>query len=248
VRISVIALTPLLSGLMWSAALVVDPGPLAPGSVLLVGVGLIGTAAVGGAGLMLSPGRWSKLTTAAAAVIGVAVAVVRPLDMWWVAALLATGLSVVVLFTSATTRVAQRPAPMSGVPPRAVLLPLVLIGFPAVLGLAAWDDPSWGTLAAGLTAPVAALWYARVFPGGLVVARVAWPLLAIGLSITQPPMPAWVSAAGGALVATIAWHPSVKLAFHPPREVGTRYSIPPELAPREVLDAANLDEGGNPRE
>jgi hypothetical protein len=124
---------------------------------------------------------------------------------------------------------------------------LTLIGFPAVLGLAAWDVPSWATLVTGLSAPVAALWYARVLPGGLPMVRVLWPGLAFGLAITQAPVPGWVSAVGGALVAVIAWHPSVKIAFHPPRETGTRLPIPPELAPREILEAADLDEWGKPR-
>ena len=91
-----------------------------------------------------------------------------------------------------------------------------------------------------------ALWFARVFPGGLYAVRILWPALAIGLSFTQWWAPAIVSVISGAAVAVLAWHPSVGVAFHPPREVGTVYPIPPELAPREVLDSAELDEHGRP--
>jgi hypothetical protein len=99
----------------------------------------------------------------------------------------------------------------------------------------------------GLTAPLAALWFARVFPGGLLAIRVLWPILSIGLAFTQWLAPAIVSLFGGISIAILAWHPSVAVAFHPPRERGTVYPIPPELAPRDVLDSANLDEQGRPR-
>jgi hypothetical protein len=49
------------------------------------------------------------------------------------------------------------------------------------------------------------------------------------------------------VVLAMAWHPEVKVAFHPPRETGRVFPIPPELAPKEILDAADLDERGRPR-
>jgi hypothetical protein len=44
-----------------------------------------------------------------------------------------------------------------------------------------------------------------------------------------------------------AWGSSVKASYHPPREVGTTFPVPPELAPAEVLDAAEIDDTGKPR-
>jgi hypothetical protein len=134
-----------------------------------------------------------------------------------------------------------------GPPERAVLIPLILLGFPTLLGFAAWDEQAATTLVVGLTAPIAAIWYSRVLPGGLLAVRILWPALAIGLAVTLGLAPGVTSLVGGALVAVLAWHPSVKVAFHPPREKGTAYAIPPELAPPEVLDAARLDEKGRPR-
>jgi hypothetical protein len=49
-------------------------------------------------------------------------------------------------------------------------------------------------------------------------------------------------------VLILAWHPSVKVSFHPPREVGSVFPIPPELAPSEIREAAHLDERGRARE
>ena len=53
-----------------------------------------------------------------------------------------------------------------------------------------------------------------------------------------------VSAAMGLSAAVLAWHPSVKTAYHPPREAGSTFPIPPELTPRQILDSADLDEHG----
>jgi hypothetical protein len=127
-----------------------------------------------------------------------------------------------------------------------VLAPLILLFVPTILGLGAWDGPTWATLAIALSAPVAAAWYARVLPGGLVVLRLAWPLTALALAAFQPVYATLASITLAILVAVLAWHPEVKVAFHPPRETGSVYPIPPELAPKEVLDAARLDERGRP--
>ena len=54
----------------------------------------------------------------------------------------------------------------TGPPARAVLLALLLVGLPFPLGVSAWDETSPGTLIVGLSAPLTALWFARVFPAG----------------------------------------------------------------------------------
>jgi len=173
-------------------------------------------------------------------------AVVRPIDLLWGLAL-ASNLMAAIAVLSPALIAGLRKLPAAGGPPaRAVLLPLFLIGLPFPLGISAWAVASPGTLIVGVSAPLAALWFARVFPGGLYAVRIIWPALAIGLSFTQWWAPAIVSVISGAVVGVLAWHPSVGIAFHPPREVGTVYPIPPELTPREVLDSADLDDHGRP--
>lgn len=235
---------PLVATLVWTIALIIDPGPLVPGSVLLVGLALIATATVGIIGVHLVGGRWA-LRTAIASVIGtVPVAIFRDIDIWWSVGVIASSLAGMVLFLPSTTgRIRKLPA-AAGPPARAVLLPLLLLGAPYPLGLAAWDTANWATLTLGLTAPLAALWYARVFPGGLYVVRFVWPGMAFALAFYQSLPSTLVSIALGLIILTIAWHPSVKVAFHPPRETGSAYAIPPELAPKEILDAARIDEAG----
>jgi hypothetical protein len=246
VTIPVLATTPLLAALAWAAALAVDPGPFAQESVLLMMVGILATSTVGMVGLTMTAGRWAHRTSLASVGAMFALALVRPMDVAWVVAVAITILAAVSLKVRRLTGSIRR-LPGVGLPQRAVLIPLLLIGFPFPLGMASWDDPSTGTLIVGLSAPLAALWYARVFPGGLVTVRIIWPAMAIGLAFTQWLAPAVVSICGGIAIAALAWHPSVAVAFHPPREQGTVYAIPPELAPREVLDSADLDERGRPR-
>jgi hypothetical protein len=238
---------PLLAAILWAGALAADPGPLAPVSILLVALGAMATATVGMVGITVTGGRWAHRTSIASLGATLTLALARPIDAWWIAALLITLLGGVALFSPALIKGIRRLPAASGPPLRAVLIPLFLIGFPFLLGLAAWSRPSVGTAVVGVTAPLAALWYARVLPGGLLGIRVVWPALAAGLAFTQWALPAVVALAGGVATAALAWHPSVKVAFHPPRAQGTAHPIPPELTPREVLDTADLDERGRPR-
>jgi hypothetical protein len=174
-------------------------------------------------------------------------AVARPIDIWWVAGFASTLLAAVALLSPALAKGLRRLPPAGGPPWRAMLIPLLLIGLPFLLGLAAWNRSSLATGLVGLGAPLAALWYSRVLPGGLLAVRVLWPALAVGLAFTQSVGPAIVCLVAGGSVAVLAWHPSVGVAFHPPREIGTVQPIPPELTPSEVLDAAELDDRGRPR-
>jgi len=247
VKVSPTSLTTLLAALLWVAALLIDPRPFAAKSVLLIGVGLLATACVAVVGMILSGGVWARRCAVAVIVFTAVLAALRPIDTIWVVALAGSALSVSALLSRSSARSMRKLPSVSGPPALTVVLSVILLGFPALLGLSGWDRATTATVLVGLSAPVAAFWYARVLPGGLYGVRLVWPVLAVAMSPAQPPAAAIVSLTGAALVAAIAWQPSVKLAFHPPREVGTSYPIPPELAPREVLDTARLDDKGRPR-
>lgn len=239
--------TPLIAALLWVAALLFEPGPFAPGSILMIGVGLLATSSVAVVGMVLTGGRWAR--RAALVVVGLTalVAAARPIDPIWVVATAGTAVAAASLFSGAVTSGIRKLPAAAGPPERAVLVPVILLLVPFLLGLVSWDEAPVPTLIVALTAPVAALWYTRVLPGGLFSVRALWPGLAIGLAVTQTVAPGAVSLLSGVTVALMSWHPSVKVAFHPPREKGTAVAIPPELAPREILDAADLDEKGRPR-
>lgn len=209
-----------------------------------MGLGLIATSAVGVIGILLVRSRWAYRAAIGSVTGTLVIAVLRDVDGWWTAGLIASSLAAVVLFLPATTGRIRKLPPAAGPPARAVIMPLILLGAPFALGLAAWGTANWATLTLGLAAPLAALWYTRVFPGGLYVVRFVWPGMAFALAFYQSLPAALVSIALGLTVVAIAWHPSVKVAFHPLRETGTAYAIPPELAPGEILDAARIDDTG----
>jgi hypothetical protein len=238
---------PLLAVVLWVVALVVDPGPLAPWSVFLVGLGMLESATVGVIGVIVVGGRWAWRTVMATLALTLALAVIRPIDALWVVSLGVTVVAAVLYLLPVVGDGVRKLPSATGPPWRAVLAPLVLLAVPSILGLAAWEGPTWATLVIALTAPVTALWYSRVLPGGLFVLRVGWPLIALALAAFQSVYATLASVALGIFTAVLAWHPDVKVAFHPPRETGRVYPIPPELAPKEVLDAARLDERGRPQ-
>ena len=238
---------PLVAALVWIVALMVDASPLGSVGALLAGVGLVTIAAVSVVGMTVTGGRWARRLGLVSVIAGLTLAVVRPIDGLWVAATAATVLAGSALFLpSVSGRIRKLPA-AAGPPETAVLLSLSLLTVPFVLGVVAGSAAGAPGLVIGLTAPMFAFLFARVIPGGLVGVRVIWPVLALSLS-PQLPFPAgWLTAMIAIAIAAIAWRPEVKASFHPPREIGTRYPIPPELAPKDILDAARLDDKGRPK-
>ncbi|MGA7096803.1 MAG: hypothetical protein WB245_04475 [Acidimicrobiia bacterium] len=241
---SALTATPLIAAVLAVAALVADPGPLGPGAQFLVGLGILGTASVGVIGIVVVGGRWALRIARLSVAMCLVVAVIRPIDLWWWLLLVAVATASSASFLPAITDGIRKLPSATGPPAKAVLIPLLLVVAPFLVGLAAWQAAGLGILIVGITAPVVALWYARVFPGGLLAIRVGWPILAVSLAPFQPLTPAVVSAALAICVLALAWDKSVKVAFHPPRERGTVYPIPPELAPSEIRDAARIDERG----
>lgn len=242
-----LAAATLASALIWTVALVVENSPFDPAPALLIGVGMLVTATVATVGMIVAHGRWAHRLGLASVGVGVILALVREIDPMWVAATVATGLSLVALLSPPLTRSIRGLPSASGPPPRAIAPAVVLLLTPVVLGFAGNDATPWALLVVGLTAPNVAFLYSRVLPGGLLAIRLIWPLMTLALA----PLLGWIAGIVAALlaltVALTAWDRSVRASYHPPREVGTTFRIPPELAPREVLDAAELDEKGRPK-
>ncbi len=234
----------LAAALAWVGALIIDPGPYDSGATFLIGLGLLAATTVGIVGLVLVGGRWAKRTVDGALAGTFLLAIGRPVDGWWIAGVILTSTAIVAVSARPVASGVRKLPAATGPPERSVLLTLVLIAAPFALGLASLTGSSLTTVAVGASAPLLALWYSRVMAGGLYLARYGWPVLALGLAPTQPIAAAAASALLGIVVAVIALHPSVKVAFYPPSERATVYPIPPELAPKEVLDAAELDEKG----
>ncbi len=246
-RSSLLAAVPLASALAWTLALIVDSGPFGGAPTLLIGLGVLASATVATVGMIVVRGRWALGLGLVALALTVPLAVVREIDFIWVLATAITALGLVALLSPTLTSTIRKLPSASGPPPRAVAPALILMVAPAVLGLVGNDATAWALLVVGITAPNAAFLYSRVLPGGLLTVRLGWPLLALALA----PLLSWLAGVTAAVlavtVAVSAWDGSVKASYHPPRETGSTFPIPPELAPKEVLKAADVDETGRRR-
>ena len=234
---------PMLATLVWLGALIVDPGDLFLSQVLLLGTGWLILTTVGTIGLLLVGGRWAHRTLFAVTLIGFYVALFRPLGTYSVVALVCTCAALVVLLApqlGATVR--QLPA-ADGPPGQAVAAILVPLSLPAVLGLVPADSNGWVLLGAVL-GPIAAFLYAKTMPGGLTAIRFGLPLIAVVLAVPMGVPHGVIAVVVVAVGTVLAWSPEAATAFYPVVEKGTSFAIPPELAPKEILDQAGIDETG----
>lgn len=238
---------PLVGALAWTIALIADSEPFGAVAALLIGVGILTMSTVSVVGMIIAGGRWARRLALASVASGLIIAVIRPIDGFWVAGLVGSAAAGSAMFIpQVTSRVRRLPA-AAGPPQAAVVAPLLLLAAPFLIGIASDQPPALPALTIGLSAPIIAFVFSRVIPGGLVALRLLWPALAVSLSPLLGMPAGAVSAALGALVALVAWRPGVKASFHPPRETGSTYPIPPELAPEDILDAAHIDDRGRPR-
>lgn len=238
---------PLVAALVWTAALITDPEPLGSARAMLTGISLLGMSSVSVVGMTVTGGRWAHRLGVGAMAACLIVAALRPIDwLWW------GGLAMSVIGGSAlflpkvTSRLRRIPA-AAGPPRAAVVAPIALLAAPFVLGILPKGTETWPVLVVGISAPIVALWFSRVIPGGLAAIRLLWPLGAIAFAPLLGLSAGIASAVLGLGVAVVAWRPEVKTAFHPPREIGTTHPIPPELTPGEILNAAKIDERGRPK-
>lgn len=235
---------PFVTVLVWTSALVVDPGPYDPIGVLLIGTGMLVLSVVGVTGILLVGGRWARVASLLALGGCLVIAVARPIDVIWVIGLISCAAGIVALFSPPVVGWVRKLPAATGPPPRAVVLAIGLLAVPLALGLALFTGSTVATLIVGIAALATALLYSRVVIGGLFALRYGWPALAVMMSLFQPLPPAVMSAVLGISVAVAARDPSVKVAFYPPVESGSPQPILPELVPKEVRDAAEIDERG----
>lgn len=243
----VLAMIAQLAALSWVVALVVDSSPLGGAPAFLVGLGLLAMSTVSLVGMVVVGGRWAHRLGLAALGFQTVLAVIRPIDFMWVMSVVLTAVAMAAVLSPALMRTIRKLPSASGPPPRAVTPPLILLATPCILGFMGNEATVWALLLVGISAPNVAFLYSRVLPGGLLAIRLLWPATAIALS---PLLGWWAGGAAAAIaiaVAAISWDDSVKASYHPPSETGTTFPIPPELAPREVLDAAEIDDQGRRR-
>ncbi len=243
-RSTFLAGTALLAALTWTVALVVDGTPWSTAPLFLIGIGMLVSATVATVGMVVVGGRWAHRLGLTVIAMTAVVAIARPIDPIWVVATVVSAGALLALLSPAVTGSIRSLPSATGPSPRAVAPALILLATPAVLGFVGNQATPWALLLVGLTAPNAAFLYSRVIPGGLLAIRLIWPALALALT----PLLGWVAGVvTGVIAVTVAvtaWDRAAKASYHPPREMGTSFPIPPELAPPEVLDAAQIDERG----
>jgi hypothetical protein len=241
---SPLAAAPLASAIATVLALIVDPGPLGSVPVLLTGVGALLVSLVGVVGMVMVGGRWALRLSRLSVGMSLVVAIIRPIDPWWWVLLVMAAVAGALLFLPALTGGVRKLPSAIGPPSRSVILSLLLVAAPFAVGVAAWGSSHPLTLIVGLSAPLVALWYTRVIFGGLLAVRVMWPAMALAMSPFQEPWPGVVTAMIALAVLALSWSPDVKTAFHPPRQTGSVFPIPPEMVPSEIRHAAGIDESG----
>lgn len=236
------ALTALASSLAWSLQLTLDPEPLAPGSAVVLALTLVALALVAVTGLLLARSRWAVWLAVAIAAAQLALAIAMPIDWQSVAVVIALSLATL---AATTTRGEWLQRSSGGPPPLAVVLLLLLVAFPALVAVSNADRISVAAVVGSGLVMLAAVVYGRGGIAGLWTMRSLVPLGAVLAAATTPLPPAAAVLAAGAGLSALGWSPVIANAaapLVPLRSPG--YRIPPELAPREILDAAGLDEHG----
>lgn len=223
----------------------IDPGIYGSLSVLLIGLGLIEMATVGTIGLILVGGRWAFRVLLATTAATFAIAVIRPLDAFGIVGLAISALALIWLLGPGSTGMVRQLPAASGPPPRAVLVTLLALSAPLTMGLVP-EEANYSVVAFALFTALCAFLYSRTVTGGLLLLRIGVPAVALGLAIPMPALHAIAALVLAVVVSFYAWSSDVAVAFRPLIEKGTTYAIPPELAPREILEGARIDERGQP--
>lgn len=236
------------ASVLWLILLSGGSEDLAAGPALLLGGDVVLLSLIAAAGLLIARSAWARIT---GAVVALALLPLLLLDsdrgpLIWVAA----GLSVLAFATMLSPGVAKwiDTSRGAGPPGIAVVLLIGLLLSPAVAAIASPSETTvflWVLAAAG---PLAAIGYSRASVGTLWAIRIGTLPVCL-LAAATPPLGGGLIAIGyGLAITTLSWQKAVLLAAQPLTPLPSPgYRIPPELAPTEILEAADLDESGRPR-
>lgn len=245
----VIAAVLFLASLAWALTLAFGSGPFATSSAALLAIDILLVGTVISVGVALSRGRWTRKAALVLLAGQALLAVFVDVDGWSVAAIVLTAGSIG-LFAGPWLNTWLRKLPKAdGPPPRAALLALSLIALPALVAVTA---PT-GVTAAGWVLSgfslVAAFAYSRAWLTALWAVRTALPILGI-VTAAALTWPGGLALGFGVVMLTaLAWAPdSLQALLGTTPTPADPVAIPAELIPREVLDAAGLDERGRPQQ
>ena len=243
-RVSVSAALMLLGSLLWAGRLLIGPAPWEPKAASLLAAALVVSNSVNLVAMLLTPGRWVRNSIAALAGTWGVAALALTVNPLWIGAFLAHAAGVAIAWARSLDRWFHQARP-DRVPARATALVLGLVwlpGFVGGLGIPAVTAGGWVLAGFGVLAGWA---YARALPGVLWTIRMVLPILgAVSVIGLRLPAAAGMLAAASALTI-LAWTADARLAaMRPvPRRVAS-LTVPPELTPPGLMEAAGYDRRG----
>lgn len=235
--------TLLASAVLWSA--VVSTGDsYAASSGFALAAGLILSVTVAVVAIVAGASRWGHRLGLGLAMSMIALGVIVPLALPTIIAMLLAGLAVVGLNASGVASLIRQRPPADGPPAKAVILSLAMLTSPILWAVVSPDGLSTSAMIA-----IAVIWsalaiYARATPGALLIARYISPLALLTLAAVDRSFTGGLIGLTAFGLAALAWTVDARIAVNPLAEPGTTVPIPPELAPRDILDAAGLDDRG----
>ncbi len=245
-RVSLAAVLVLLSGLLWAAQVLFGTSPWGVGAAPLVTMGFVIEAAVLVVAMLLSPGRWVRISLAVIGGGWALTALLTPIGFLWVGAL-STGAAGTGLAWTRSLDEWFSPVKADRVPAAATALALGLVWLPGVAGrLGAPEVTVGGWILVGFGLVVG--WaYARAVKGSLWVVRLGLLPLGVLASVGLVPWAATLLFATTAVLTCLAWTPDARLATEPPRpRRGKPVSILPEVTPPGLMEAAGYSRSGRP--
>ena len=233
----------LAAAVTWSLSAAALPGWEASSAVVF-GVGLIAVSTVAVVGMVAGAARWAlRMGIGTAAFLVLATATVPIETSIVIGAALAAVALAGLAGTSMRGMVRLRPS-AEGPPRRAVLLGVVLLMSPPLWGFVVRDGLPAVTLVAAALCWVGMAIYLKATPIALLTARFVLPSSLVVLAVLS----GWPEgvAVGVTAIATaaLAWTVEARIAVQPLDRPGSIVPIPPELAPKDVLDAAGVDDRG----
>lgn len=249
VRLPAIAAGALVaSSVLWAVELSGGSDPFGPGAGAMAAVGMALVALVLVVGLLIARGRWARNVGIAVSAGQVALGFVVESNAMVNVSMVAALAAIAALAAPPIGRwVNSRPSSDSP-PPLATALLTGLVTTPLLVAMASPSAIRATHVALAVASPLAALAVGRASRRALWAVRLGLPLLATGAAVTSPLVGGIAIALGAALLTAWSWSKQLSLAVTPLAPLrAPGYRIPPQLAPREILDAAGLDDEGRPR-
>ncbi|HKX75276.1 MAG TPA: hypothetical protein VJR05_07785 [Acidimicrobiia bacterium] len=231
------------ASLIWAALLVFFPGSWSAPAALVVGCGMLLTASVAVAGILLQSSRLGYWLAVSVVTQQAVIALRQSLSpLWWVGVGVMVVAAVALADPSLGGQVRTQPHP-APLPRTAVALCLLLLAAGPLAALVAPTTPTAALTVLAFTAWLILFAYVRLLPGREWWPRLGAPVLAAAAFFLPSPS-RWVWLTVLAAASWLAWTRGSRLAVRPLIESGHAVPIPPELVPSEVLGAAGLDRRG----